>query len=99
MSIKNEVLKYLKENKEYFKKKYGIKNIYLFGSVARGEDNENSDIDLLVEFEKQNITFREYMGIIYEIQNKFKKKVDLATKDMIKPLLWRYISKDLIDAR
>ena len=34
MSIKKEVLEYLRENKEYFKKKYGVKEIYLFGSVA-----------------------------------------------------------------
>ena len=97
MSIKNEVLNYLKENKEHFRKKYGIKNVYLFGSVARGEDREDSDIDLMVDFENF-VTFRHFMGLKEEIENKFKRKVDIATYDMIKPLIWQYIKKDLMNA-
>ncbi len=97
MSIKNEVLKYLRENKEYFKKKYGVKEIYIFGSVARGEDKESSDIDLMVEFDNF-VTFRHFMGLKEEIENKFKRKADIATSDMIKPLLWKYINKDLVNA-
>jgi predicted nucleotidyltransferase len=97
MSIKNEVLKYLKENKEYFKKKYGVREFYLFGSVARGEDNENSDIDLMVEFENEKYhTFDNYFDIVDEFKNKFKRKIDLATKDMIKSRLEKYIKRDLI---
>jgi len=98
MSIKKEVLSYLKENREYFKNKYGIKEIYLFGSVARGEDTQNSDIDLMVEFE-DFVTFRHFVGFKNLLENKFKRKVDIATPDMIKPIMWKYVNKDLIDAR
>jgi len=97
MSIKEEVLRYLRENKEYFKRKYGVKKIYLFGSVARGEDKETSDIDLMVEF-NNFVTFRHFMGLKEDIEKRFKRKVDLATPDMIKPLLWKYINKDLVNA-
>ena len=98
MSIKNEVLEYLRENKKYFYEKYGIKSIKLFGSVARGEDNENSDIDLLIEFKDfKSANMRNYMGFIGEVKNVFKRKVDVATNEMIKPLLWKYIKKDLIE--
>jgi len=98
MSIKKEVLKYLRENKDYFYRRYGIKSIKLFGSVARGEDNENSDIDLLIEFKDfKSANLRNYMGFIEEVKNVFKRKVDVATNDMIKPLLWKYIKKDLIE--
>jgi len=98
MSIKEEVLTYLKENKEYFKNKYAVKEIYLFGSVARGEDNENSDIDLMVEFENF-VTFRHFIGLKELLEKKFKRKVDVATRDMIKPIAWKYVKKDLVDAR
>jgi predicted nucleotidyltransferase len=37
------------------------------------------------------------MGFIEEVKNVFKRKVDVATNDMIKPLLWKYINKDLIE--
>ena len=98
MSIKKEVLEYLRENKDYFYKKYGIKSIKLFGSVARGEDNKNSDIDLLIEFKDfKSANLRNYMGFIKEIQQTFKRKADVATNEMIKPLLWKYIKRDLIE--
>ncbi len=96
MSIKKEVLKYLKENKKRFEKEYGIKKIYLFGSVARGEDKENSDIDLMVEF-RENATIFEYMEFEEVIKKRFGKEVDLATMDMIKPLIVKSVKRDIID--
>ena len=95
MSIKQEVLKYLKENKDYFYKKYGIKSIKLFGSVARGEDRENSDIDLLVEFDyTKPMNFDRFFGIIEEIESKFKRKVDLA--ENLKKIVFKEAKKDFV---
>ncbi|QCI29052.1 nucleotidyltransferase family protein [Caminibacter pacificus] len=100
MSIKDEVLRYIKENKNRFEKEYGIKKIYLFGSVARGEDNENSDIDLMVEFDTdKNITIFELMMFEEEMKNKFGRKVDVATKDMLKPIVYNYVQKDLLNVK
>jgi len=99
VSIKEEVLKYLRENKEYFKKKYGVKKIYLFGSVARGEDKENSDIDIMIEFISDKFhTFDNYFDLKYELEDKFKRKIDLATKEMIREKLKKYIYQDIINA-
>jgi len=97
--LRDEVIKFIKENKDYFKEKYGVKEIYLFGSVARGEESEKSDIDLLVEFDESKIiTMLKYMQLVREFEERFNKHVDLATKDMIKPLIMKYIQEDLIDA-
>ncbi len=49
---KDEILQILKQYKEELYKKYGVKEIGLFGSFARGEETDKSDIDILVEFEK-----------------------------------------------
>ncbi|MCL4497057.1 MAG: nucleotidyltransferase family protein [Deltaproteobacteria bacterium] len=49
---KDEILRILKQHKEELYKKYGVKEIGLFGSFARGEETDKSDIDILVEFEK-----------------------------------------------
>ena len=51
----------------------------------------------MVEFDNF-VTFRHFMGLKEEIENKFKRKADIATSDMIKPLLWKYINKDLVNA-
>lgn len=65
--------------------------------MARGEDNENSDIDLVVEFENEKYhTFDNYFDIVDEFKDKFKRKIDLATKEMIKRRLIDYIKRDLI---
>jgi predicted nucleotidyltransferase len=98
MSIKEEVLKYIKENKERFYKEYGIKEIYLFGSVARGEDNENSDIDLMVEFDDSfPMNFKRLFGVKFEMEERFKRKVDLLEKGAIRPRLREYVLRDLIE--
>jgi predicted nucleotidyltransferase len=95
MSIKNEVLEYLRENKKYFYEKYGIKSIKLFGSVARGEDNENSDIDLLVEFDyTKPMNFDRFFGIIEELEHRFKRKVDLA--ENLKKIVYKEANKDFL---
>jgi len=92
-------LKYLRENKEYFKKKYGVKKIYLFGSVARGEDKKTSDIDIMIEFISDKFhTFDNYFDLKYELEDKFKRKIDLATKEMIREKLKKYIYQDIINA-
>ena len=99
MSIKNEVLKFLKENKKTFREKYGIKEIWLFGSVARGEDMPNSDIDLMIEFSDFKFnTFDNYYGFLEEMEKRFNRKIDLAIKGAIKPIAFKYIKRDLISA-
>ena len=96
MSIKNEVLAYLRENKNRFKKEYGIKNMYLFGSVARGEDNEKSDIDLLVEFDySKPMSLERFFGIIEELEKKFNKKIDLG--ETLKEIVYASAKKDFIN--
>ena len=98
MSIKNEVLSFLRENKKVFREKYGIKEIWLFGSVARGEDTPSSDIDLMIEFLSPKFhTFDNYFDIKELFERKFKRKIDLATKEMIRERLKPYIYKDLIN--
>jgi len=65
---------------------YRVKKIGLFGSYARGEIKENSDIDILIEIEK-DISLLDFVGLKQEIEEALGKKVDLVEYDTIKPLL------------
>ena len=94
---RESLLEYLKSCKSYFYQKYGIKHLYLFGSFARDEAKKQSDIDLLADFDEKNLTLSNFLDFKRELEAKLKIKVDLATKDMIKPKLWKYIQKDLIN--
>jgi len=74
--------------------KYGINYLGLFGSVARGEEKPESDIDLLVKFKKTNkLGLFELENLREELENKFGRKVDLVTK--LNKYIEPYAKKDL----
>lgn len=66
--------------------KYEVKRAALFGSIARGEDTEESDIDMLVEF-KGRKSLLDLSGLQLELQEILKRKVDIITYDSLHPLL------------
>lgn len=84
------ILNKLEENSAKIKK-YGVKQIGIFGSYLRNEQKSMSDIDILVEFEKGKTTFDNYMDLKFFLENLFKCKVDLVTHEAIKPDLKPYI--------
>ena len=51
---KEEVLEFLRKNKEFFKKEFDVDSIMLFGSYARGEQTKASDVDILIDAEKKD---------------------------------------------
>ncbi|MCZ3366522.1 MULTISPECIES: nucleotidyltransferase family protein [Methanobacterium] len=65
---------------------YEVKKAGLFGSVVRGELREDSDIDILVEIEK-DISLLDFVDLKLEIEEKLGRKVDLVEYSTIKPLL------------
>lgn len=77
---KIEQLKKYKQIIEAIGKKYGASNIRIFGSVARGEDDENSDIDLLVDLAPGKTIF-DLGGLLFELEQLLETKVDIITYD------------------
>ena len=92
MIVKEEIIKKLEENRERIKG-YGVRRIGLFGSYARGEERQKSDIDILVEFEKGKKTFDNYMGLVLFLEDLLGLKVDLVIRENIKTLLKPHILK------
>ncbi|MGC8787754.1 MAG: nucleotidyltransferase family protein [Anaerolineae bacterium] len=72
----------------------GIVRIGLFGSVARGEAKERSDIDLLVEFSRP-ISLLKFVALERQLSNALGRKVDLLTEAAISPYLRESIKRDL----
>lgn len=92
---KSLVLNLLRTQIEVTRRRFGAKHISVFGSAARDELNEASDIDVLVEFDGL-ATFDNYMGLKFFLQDLFKRRVDLVTRDSIKPRMRQIIERDLI---
>jgi predicted nucleotidyltransferase len=86
----------LAEHKEMIRREYGVKILGIFGSYARGEETEISDIDILVDIERPiGFQFFELWDYLEKILG---AKVDLLTISAVKqkPLLWKSIKEDLI---
>ena len=73
--------------------RYGVKRAGLFGSCVRGEMREDSDIDILVEIEK-DISLLDFVGIKLEIEGALGRKIDLVEYHTIKPLLKERILRE-----
>ncbi|MCK4661520.1 MAG: nucleotidyltransferase domain-containing protein [Bacteroidales bacterium] len=97
MLDKTDILNFLRANKEYFKTKFNVIKIGIFGSYARGEQTDNSDIDIIIEFEDntdnlfdKKFELREFLVL------KFNKKIDICREKAIKPIFKPLILKDTI---
>jgi len=77
----------LKSNEELIRQKYGVKRIGVFGSFARGEAREGSDVDVIVEFRENAENFDNYIELKYFLQEAFSRDVDLVTIDALRPQL------------
>jgi predicted nucleotidyltransferase len=88
------ILNKLNQAKPHFFKKYPLKSMGLFGSYARYEASEKSDIDIMVEFSRP-VGF-EIVDLALELEDILKEKVDLVSKNGIKSNMLPYIEKDII---
>ncbi len=90
-----DYIKMLSDFKSTFAQKYGIIKLGIFGSVARNENTENSDIDIVVEVKKPSLQ------LMYELKEAlkqlFKCEVNLVRfRDSLRPLFKSNIQKDVI---
>ncbi len=85
----------LSKHKEELNKKYSVREIGVFGSYARGEQKQSSDIDILVEFEEP-IGFFKFLELEEHISKILGVKVDLVTKNALKPRIGEHILKEVV---
>lgn len=89
-----DALKILKANEKEVKRKFSVRKIGIFGSYARGEEKETSDVDVLVEFEEP--TFRNFMGLVFFLEELFDREVDLVTVKGLSPYIRPYVEGEVV---
>ena len=92
MTNKNEILTKLHQLKPVLEQDYNITEIGLFGSYIRGEENINSDIDILLDH-KRGLTFFKLIDLENLLTKTFNVKVDIAFKKYLK----KHIGKRILD--
>ncbi|MDE6096686.1 MAG: nucleotidyltransferase domain-containing protein [Muribaculaceae bacterium] len=73
-----------------------VEKAWLFGSYSRGEETENSDIDILVKFAKDIPLGMKYFRMVSELENLCSTRVDLVEEDMLDVRVQKYVNSDRI---
>jgi len=94
--MKNKIQQILQEHKNYLMEKFGVSEIALFGSYARGEESKESDVDILVDFKEGYKNFDNYMELKFYLEEILGKEVDLVIKSAIKPRIKTFILEEII---
>ena len=94
MKTFEEIREVIREHKEDFREKFGVKEIGIFGSYVKGKQSENSDIDILVELEKP-IGFIRFIKLENSFSHLLGIKADLVTKKALKPYIGKQILQEV----
>lgn len=92
---RDEVLDFLKSHKQEIVNNYGVVRLGIFGSYARGDQREDSDIDIAVEMETDNI-FRKFFALERFLEENLRSRVDLGIESALKPLAKEKIMKEIM---
>ncbi|MFH5834383.1 nucleotidyltransferase family protein [Halalkalibaculum sp. DA3122] len=94
---KETIIQYLSDHKPEFEQKFGVTKIGLFGSYARGQNDKDSDIDIVVELEKPDLLI--LVGIKQRIEEDLGMKVDIVRhRERMNNNLKKRIEKDAVYA-
>lgn len=96
MTSRDQIIATLHRQRELLSSRYPIRRLALFGSWARGDAREDSDVDVLVEVDG-SIGLR-FVDLADEIERSLGRRVDLVSRRAIQPALWKRIEPELIDA-
>ncbi len=89
-----EIKELLQNHKDEFREQYGLKEIGIFGSYVRGEQNEDSDIDILVELEKP-VGFVRFLKLETALSQLLGVHVEIVTKKALKPHIGKRILQEV----
>ena len=95
-SIKEDVLKKLAENLSEIQERFDVETIGIFGSVSRGEDTPDSDVDVLYRFTNGSLPLREFIAFKDYLELLFGRAVDLVSLDFVEPMIQPYVMKEMI---
>lgn len=92
---KQQALSILETHRDEIMRRFAVRHLALFGSTARDEAREDSDVDVLVEFDGP-ATFNGYVGLLSHLEKLLGQKVDLVTAGGLKPRARPHVERDLI---
>lgn len=94
IDTKQKIFHVLRQNQLHLSA-LGVRRIGLFGSFVRGEQRNDSDIDLLVEFEPARKTFDNYMELSFFLEDILQHRIEIVTLESLSPYIGPHILKEV----
>ena len=95
MKRKAEILKIMRRQKPELARRYGLRRLAIFGSYARADQREDSEVDILVEIEPE-IGLR-FVELANRIEDALGIRTEVVSRRAIKPRYWEIIQEELVD--
>lgn len=93
---KDDIITFLQAHKEEMAQRFGVTSVGLFGSYAREEAREESDIDIAIELAPEKKSLGNFLGIRRYLEQQFGRTVDLGIESTLKPLAREMIAREII---
>lgn len=94
----DEIIVYLKKNKGLFYERFGITRIGIFGSFARGDQILSSDIDMVIEMEKERKSIHNFLRMKRFLEEELGRKIDMGFEHSLKPIIREKVKKQIVYA-
>lgn len=91
---REQILDFLKQHKQEMHDRFGVTKIGLFGSYARGEAREDSDIDIAVELEGDRL-FRKFFALEPNLKSRLNKETDLGIESTLKHIVRERVVREI----
>ncbi len=92
---RKEITTFLSEHKDDLARRFGVRKIGLFGSFARDEARQDSDIDIAVELSQENISDN-FFGVLHYLEDHLPHKIDLGIESSLRPEIRERVRKEII---
>jgi predicted nucleotidyltransferase len=94
IQTKNELLHVLSENRGAIKS-YGVNSLGIFGSISKETNTEESDVDLLVDFDPNRKSFDNFMDLNFFLEDLFGRKVEMGTPQSLTKFIGPHILNEV----
>jgi len=96
ISTINELTEYLREKKDFFHERFGVTRMGIFGSFILDTQTASSDIDMVVEFAKENKNIHSFLQLKRFLEKELSRKIDLGFEHSLKPLVKERVKERII---
>lgn len=90
----SDVLEVIRENMDEIRR-FGVRRIGVFGSHVRGEQRDDSDVDVVVEFEEGMATLENFLGLADFLERLLGRKVDLLTREGVRSIRIKHVREEI----